>query len=281
MQKWAPVKFVCSTASQSSFFMRIARPSRVTAALFTRISSRPNFSTTCLNPAFTCSASATSIFTASASPPADTISPTSAANFSSFRAATTTFAPASANALAVSRPIPCDAPVTTATLSFKLNIPSAPLRHPKKTCHQRQLQEYRTLSDLCLLPSRCVELRPGNLVQRDRQTLLVFHVQRRHGSLNLPQQSCQHAPRAHFHKRVHAFINQHAHGFFPTHRHRHLPHQRIPRLSSLSLSVRIDIRHQRPSQIRKLRRRQILRQPFLSRHHQRRMKWCRHRQNHR
>ncbi len=68
--KCAPVRFVRSTASQSSAFIRTARPSRVMAALFTRMSSLPNFSIVCRNPAFTCSASATSIATASASPPA-------------------------------------------------------------------------------------------------------------------------------------------------------------------------------------------------------------------
>src|SRR6266571_1602719 len=126
IQRCAPVRFVRITASQSSAFMRMARPSRVIAALFTRISRRPNFSTTCLNPAFTCSASETSIFTANASPPFATISFTSAASFSSLRAATPTFAPAPDSASAVSRPIPCDAPVTTATLSFKLNIAIPP-----------------------------------------------------------------------------------------------------------------------------------------------------------
>src|SRR6266851_620230 len=107
---------------QSSGFMRMARPSRVVAALLTRISRRPNFSRTRLKPALTCSASDTSIFTASAVPPAAVISATSAKSFSSLRAATATFAPASASASAVSRPMPWEAPVMRATLSFKLNI---------------------------------------------------------------------------------------------------------------------------------------------------------------
>ena len=122
MHKCAPVRFVRITASQSSAFIRMDRPSRVIAALFTKISSRPNFSIICLNPAFTCCASATSILTARAVPPAAAISPASAVSFFSFRAATATFAPASTSARAVSRPMPCDAPVTSATLPFKLNI---------------------------------------------------------------------------------------------------------------------------------------------------------------
>ena len=51
-----------------------------------------------LKAGFTCAASATSIGTASASPPAASISATSDASFSVFRAATATFAPASASA---------------------------------------------------------------------------------------------------------------------------------------------------------------------------------------
>ena len=42
MQRCAPVRLVRRTASQSSAFMRTAKPSRVMAALFTRMSSRPN-----------------------------------------------------------------------------------------------------------------------------------------------------------------------------------------------------------------------------------------------
>ena len=42
MQKNAPERLVCSTAFQSSGFMRSARPSRVMPALFTRMSMRPN-----------------------------------------------------------------------------------------------------------------------------------------------------------------------------------------------------------------------------------------------
>src|SRR6202140_1750762 len=74
--------------------------------------------------------SATSILTAKASPPLAVISWTSSASFSSLRAATGTLARASASACAVSRPMPWEAPVTTATLSRKLNIPLQPVPHP-------------------------------------------------------------------------------------------------------------------------------------------------------
>src|SRR6266704_280825 len=260
MQKWAPVKFVCSTASQSSFFMRIARPSRVTAALFTRISSRPNFSTTCLNPAFTCSASETSIFIANASPPFATISFTSTASFPSLRAATATVAPASDSASAVSRPIPCDAPVTTATLSFKLNITIPP----------------GSLARILPFPlffptssSRSVRPCSSNLFYRRRQALFVLDVQRRHRALDLPQQSRQHPPGPDFDKRIHALVDQQPHGLFPAHRHRNLPNQRLTCFVAIGRGVRIHIRHQRQLQIRKLRIAQILFQPLLHGHHQR------------
>ncbi len=122
VQRCAPVRLVRITASQSSSFMRSARVSRDTPALFTSMSSRPNFASTCWNPAFTCAGSETSIGTASASPPAAWISAASSPSFSTFRAATATFAPASTSEREVARPIPCDAPVTNATLSFSENI---------------------------------------------------------------------------------------------------------------------------------------------------------------
>ena len=55
-------------------------------------------------------------------PPAASISATSVASFSVLRAATATFAPATTSASAVERPMPCDAPVTRATLSWSENI---------------------------------------------------------------------------------------------------------------------------------------------------------------
>src|ERR1700730_1218461 len=196
MHRCAPVRFVRRTASQSSCFMRTASPSRVIAALFTKISSRPNFSRICLKPAFTCSASATSILTANAVPPAAVILATTAASFSALRDATPTLAPASASASAVSRPIPCEAPVTKATLSFRLNI-------------QAEFSLCSLCSDLCELWAKSFELRRvstslRNLIDRRRQTLFIFHIQCADTALNLPQQSDQHSSRPHLHKSVHA-----------------------------------------------------------------------------
>src|SRR6266567_1170035 len=269
MHRCAPVKFVRITASQSSCFMRNTRPSRVIAALFTRMSRRPNFSTTCLNPAFICSASATSIFTTSASPPDATISFTSAASFSSLRAATATFAPASDRARAVSRPMPWDAPVTSATLSFKLNIRFNSVAHPFRGEGFSDVSAARLRrgkpSGLKARDSKAAQaeacatkklggIRPrtGDFFRRRGKALLVLDVPRGHRALDLAQPSCQYAPRPHFHERVHALIDEQAHGLFPAHRSCNLPDERLASFGAVLDGVRIHIGHQRHPQIRKL-----------------------------
>ena len=102
--------------------MRRASVSLVIAALLTRTSSLPNLARTAAKAVFTCAASATSRGTASASPPAASISFTRSSSLATWRAATATFAPDCANASAMARPIPCEAPVTSATLSFSEHI---------------------------------------------------------------------------------------------------------------------------------------------------------------
>ena len=201
VQRCAPVRFVRSTASQSSAFMRTARPSRVMAALFTRMSSLPNFSRAWRNPAFTCSASATSICTASASPPAAAISATTPASFSALRAAATTRAPACASASAVARPIPCDAPVTSATRSFRLNMITG--------------AQAAASQDASVSASPPLRLRQS--FERRAQGLLIFDVEHVHRAVDLPQQAAEHAAGADFDKRVDALLDQFAHGFFPAH----------------------------------------------------------------
>src|SRR5271165_1707211 len=64
-----------------------------------------------------------SIGTTNASAPSAVISAAVSFSLSTLRAATTTFAPASASAIAQALPIPCDAPVTNATRSFQLIRP--------------------------------------------------------------------------------------------------------------------------------------------------------------
>src|SRR5262245_48650686 len=194
------------------------------------MSSRPYLSTTCLNPDFTCSASATSILTANASPPAAKMSPASVTSFSSLRAAIATLAPASARASAVSRPMPCEAPVTTATLPFRLNIFFA----------------YLGLSAPVL---GRVGFGTGDLVERGRQAFLVFDIECGHRAFDLPQQPGQHAPRTYFHKGVHPFVDQQAHRLFPTHRHRYLTHQGVLGFGAGGLGVRVHVGHQRHLQV--------------------------------
>src|SRR5579862_4281124 len=138
MHKCAPVRLVRSTASQSSSLMRRASVSRVMAALLTRMSSLPNFASNCWKPVFTWAASATSMGTARASPPAAAISDASEASFSVLRAAMATFAPASARARDVARPMPCDAPVTRATLSLSENIGCDPIAYQTLCASEEQ-----------------------------------------------------------------------------------------------------------------------------------------------
>src|SRR5713226_2211174 len=205
MQTCAPVRLVRSTASQSSDFMRTARASRVMAALFTRISRRPKRSRTCLKPALIWPESATSMGTAKPSPPAPAISATTPASFSAFRAAHATFAPACANASAVARPIPCDAPVTRAMRSFKLNMNETHLRRnlpegPRESCFRR------------------LRLRLRQFFERALKAFLILDIEAVHGALDLPQDSRQHAPGADLDESGHALVNEQAHGFLPAHR---------------------------------------------------------------
>src|SRR6266446_9668379 len=124
MHRYADVRFVFSTVSQSARFMRITSWSRVMPALFTRMSILPNCPSADLIPDFTCSSSATSMTNADALPPEAAISATRSSSFWRLRAATATVAPSRASASAQARPMPCDAPVTSATRPS--NFMSAP-----------------------------------------------------------------------------------------------------------------------------------------------------------
>ncbi len=93
--------------------------SGVSAALFTATSRRPYFSTAAATMALTCSPFEMSTLTNAASPPLATMSSTTDWPFSSLKSATTTFAPAWAKRRAVASPMPCAAPVTMATLSWR------------------------------------------------------------------------------------------------------------------------------------------------------------------
>src|SRR5580704_16140568 len=216
-QRCAPVKFVRSTASQSSAFMRTANPSRVIPALLTRMSSRPNFSMAWRKPDFTCSPSATSIATARASPPAAAISATTPANFSALRAAAATRAPACDKAIAVARPIPCDAPVTRATRSFRLNMGFCSTGF--SLCGLSHASFNRTQAGACVtLRFRGFGLRLREPLQGRPQGFFILHVEHVYRAVNLPQQPGEDAPGPYLDKGVDALVDQLAHGFFPANR---------------------------------------------------------------
>ncbi len=115
--KKEPYRLILSTRSQSACFIRMARPSRVMPALFTRTSMRPFSAITLAKPAFTASYEETSRSRVMAAPPAARISSATFALFSTSGDATTRNRPVRASVRAVSRPMPRLPPVTTATRS--------------------------------------------------------------------------------------------------------------------------------------------------------------------
>src|ERR1700730_8642715 len=118
--------------------------------------------------------------TASAWPPFASISETSDASLSAERAATATLAPASASASAVARPIPCDAPVTRATLSSRENMP---------------------------LAFRRFGARLGDLVERGLQAGGVFDVQDAYRAIDLAHQAGEDFARADFDEDIDAEVD--------------------------------------------------------------------------
>ena len=113
--KKAACRLICRTRSQSSRFMRTARPSRVTPALLTSTSMRPNRSSTLPKPSRIESNDSRFIFTARTCPLQARIFSTNSSFFSISGEAGTISKPARHNVKAISRPIPRLAPVTTAT----------------------------------------------------------------------------------------------------------------------------------------------------------------------
>src|SRR5258708_10923573 len=113
------------TPSQSSSVILWIRLSRMIPAQATRMSTWANFSTAASKSALTESRSVTLHATASARPPAFSISPATSLAGPSSRSAITTAAPSSANRLAVAAPMPRPPPVTNATRSLNRKAPSS------------------------------------------------------------------------------------------------------------------------------------------------------------
>ena len=105
-----------STRSQSSSFIRRMSPSRVMPALFTRMSILPNFSTTWSIMAVTSADAATLALRASDFLPLASMSAAVFCAASRFTSQMATSAPSVASASAISLPMPCAAPVTSAIL---------------------------------------------------------------------------------------------------------------------------------------------------------------------
>jgi hypothetical protein len=93
----------------------------VPPALFTRRSTPSNSLTVSATRWSSCAETVTSQGTARERLPMARISPATSSMVSTLRAATTTWAPASAKPRAIPRPIPLPPPVTMATLSVSLN----------------------------------------------------------------------------------------------------------------------------------------------------------------
>src|SRR5262245_10942820 len=131
-------------------------PGNVIAALFTRMSTRPNFSTVVSTIAWISSSFARLVGTAIASPPASaifatvsSIVPGSGSGFAAVaRAAHATCAPAAASATAVAAPTPRLAPVTIATLSSSSMTPKLEVREVLLHGERRLVQVAELLDPL-------------------------------------------------------------------------------------------------------------------------------------
>src|ERR1700730_15153890 len=119
-------RFTSRTASHSSSLILNTRLSRVIPALLTRMSVRPKRDVPASTVAPTCSRPETSHPNAAAWPPAASIRWTTGEARSASTSTTATRAPSDASRSAVAWPIPCAAPVTTATRSVNLLMCSPP-----------------------------------------------------------------------------------------------------------------------------------------------------------
>src|SRR5215203_5720349 len=120
MQFSGPTALTSNTCRTSSALTSAILPESPSPALLTSMSRDPSSPTARPIIASTESLSVTSVFTASAGMPEAEISRRSASSLSTAREASTTEAPRDASSLAVASPMPLEAPVTTATLPFRV-----------------------------------------------------------------------------------------------------------------------------------------------------------------
>src|SRR4051812_45522956 len=122
-----------------------------------------------------------------------------------------TIAPCSPSRFAVARPIPRDAPVTSATLPVRLNIDGR--------------------FDRC-------EIVGGAETDDGRR------------AMNLADHSAEHRARTHLNIRCDAFRRKALDHGLPSHGRRYLPDQRLDGRVRLALRLRVDIRHDRDARTR-------------------------------
>src|SRR5947209_4559089 len=208
----AAFRLVCSTTSQSASLMRITRVSRVSPALLTRMSSRPNSFTAASAPTAGAPESAKSACIAMALPPArETSSTKLSASALRLRYVIATFTPAAANSVAAARPMPRLPPVTRATWSTKR---SAGMRGVQEGGHAGHVLDI-------------VDHRPRE---------------------NLPDQPGQRPPRANLNERVGAKLLQPLDRLGPADRAGQLADHEPAQLARFLVDLRIGIEDLRPAQ---------------------------------
>src|SRR5687768_7824246 len=223
----AAVRLVASTASQSSRFMRSINWSLVMPALFTSTSRRPCRSSAPDTSRSIAPASETSTAAASAFPPAAAIASIASAALLP-RAAPITVAPCAASFPAIARPMPREAPVTSATRPDKSIISFSGRARPR-------------------IPARLLA-GPGmprsalsQAALEGRQPVLVLDAVHGDAAIDLLDQAGEHRAGTQFDERPRAVRDEAFHHIFPANRRRYLPDERFDRLGGAALRLRIDV----------------------------------------
>src|SRR5213592_3631184 len=256
----APRRLTSMTWSQSSSFMRTRRPSRMTPALLTRMSTRPN---RCL--AASTRRSASSRLAASAATPR-TAPPCASSSFaerwsrSASRPETTTAAPSSASNAAIARPMPRPPPVTIATrpsrAPFVIGSPRLRLSPARPRSRARLDRRERLLE-----PRRVFDREPPGAVD---------------GALEEPG---QHAPWPDLDEGRGALGRDAPHAVGPADRARHLPEEEGLDLRRGASHARVGVAHDGDRGIGDRDRAELAREPLGGRRHERAVERRAHREH--
>src|SRR3990170_5025761 len=216
-----PFRFVRTTVSKSSSERRMRRLSRVTPALFTRTSIRPCSEITAWTAASTRGASPTSKGDRTPLPPALSIpASTSRAAASLLAKFRTTTAPSEANLSATARPIPRDAPVTSATFPARRIV-----RNPFSKFIPSNSETVQGKTSPGQAPD-------GGQVRRRTEN------RRRDIPLDPAHQSGEDLPRPDFEKRRHPHGPHPAHAFLPANGRYDLPEKGFRHPLPLAVGLR-------------------------------------------